>query len=341
MTILVLRFSAIGDVAMTVPVVRALAMARPDLHIVMASRPFAKAFYEDLAENVSFVGYDLKQPRYKGTWGMEHLYQDLSSLRPDMVADLHDVLRTKYCRLRFRLRGVPVAAIDKHRAGRKALVRAEHKVMEQQPTSFEKYHQVFRALGLDFTLTAGAPLSLAESVENGTAPLLYGTHIGIAPFAAHAGKIYPTERMEVVIQLLQQAHPDLGIVLFGGGAKEKEQFEMWANTYDHVAYAGNICQGMRQELALMQQLRCMVSMDSGNMHMASLVGTPVVSVWGATHPLAGFVGWGQDPADCVQHDLPCRPCSIYGNRPCRRGDYACLNGIEPEEIVSRVEQYLK
>ena len=84
----------------------------------------------------------------------------------------------------------------------------------------------------------------------------------------------------------------------------------------------------------------MVSMDSSNMHMASLVGCPVVSVWGATHPFAGFMGWGQKEADTVQVDLPCRPCSIYGNKPCIRGDYACLNSIEPETVANHVESVL-
>ena len=90
------------------------------------------------------------------------------------------------------------------------------------------------------------------------------------------------------------------------------------------------------ELELMRGLDVMLSMDSANMHLASLVGTRVVSVWGATHPYAGFLGWGQRAEDCVQKDLPCRPCSIYGSKPCRYGDYRCLNSITPEEIVKAV-----
>ena len=87
----------------------------------------------------------------------------------------------------------------------------------------------------------------------------------------------------------------------------------------------------------MSQLDTMVSMDSANMHLASICGTRVVSVWGATHPYAGFMGWNQSVDDAVQLDMPCRPCSIYGNRPCLRGDYACLNNIDPVAIADRVE----
>ena len=90
----------------------------------------------------------------------------------------------------------------------------------------------------------------------------------------------------------------------------------------------------------MRQLDVMVSMDSANMHLASLVGTPVVSVWGATHPYAGFMGFGQKEENAIQLDMPCRPCSIYGNKPCHRGDYACLRDIAPARIINKVEQLL-
>ena len=85
----------------------------------------------------------------------------------------------------------------------------------------------------------------------------------------------------------------------------------------------------------MSQLEVMISMDSSNMHLASLVGTPVVSIWGATHPYAGFMGWGQSEDNVVQVELDCRPCSIFGQKPCLRGDFACLNNILPETIVEK------
>ena len=91
----------------------------------------------------------------------------------------------------------------------------------------------------------------------------------------------------------------------------------------------------------MSTLDIMISMDSANMHLASLVGIPVVSIWGATHPYAGFMGWGQSIDNAIQIDLPCRPCSIYGNKPCMRGDYACLKNISPEQIVEKVEAVIR
>lgn len=344
-TVLCIRFSAIGDVAMTVPVVKAVALANPDVRFVFVSRPFAVDFFSDMPSNVECVTMNLKDTRYKGVFGLEHVYQNLRRLNPDMVADLHDVLRTKYARLRFRMAGIPVCSIDKHRQGRKALVRQENKMLVQQPTSFEKYAEVFRGLGLK------APLNPPEGREamnssaddktiKNSSPLGRLGGVGIAPFAAHKGKIYPTEKMEDVIQNLNISHPDLSIVLFGGGAKEIEVFAQWKSKFKNIHIAADTCKGFGQEMQLMRTLRCMVSMDSGNMHVASLVGTPVVSIWGATHPFAGFMGWGQSEDDAVQVDLPCRPCSIYGNKPCLRDDYACMNQISPQMIIKKIEKYL-
>ncbi|MCF0208634.1 MAG: glycosyltransferase family 9 protein, partial [Bacteroidaceae bacterium] len=170
--------------------------------------------------------------------------------------------------------------------------------------------------------------------------------IGYAPFAAHAGKIYPLDKsFEVIKQLLARG---CKIYLFGAGEKELKVFKEWQSkvnsqksTVDSLTIASEVLaaegkKGFKAELELMSTLDCMVTMDSGNMHLASIVGTRVVSVWGATHPLAGFLGWQQDIADCVQVDLPCRPCSIYGKKPCKHGDYPCLNNITPEQIVERV-----
>jgi ADP-heptose:LPS heptosyltransferase len=98
---------------------------------------------------------------------------------------------------------------------------------------------------------------------------------------------------------------------------------------------------MSQELILMSHLDVMLSMDSANMHLASLTGIPVVSIWGATHPYAGFMGWNQTKDNAIQADLDCRPCSIFGQKPCKRGDYACMTMIKPETVVEKVNTLLQ
>ena len=164
--------------------------------------------------------------------------------------------------------------------------------------------------------------------------------IGIAPFAAHQGKVYPPQLMHQVIEQLLQKYPKARIFLFGRGQQEEQYFTEWTKEYKACVYVCKNVESLHQELILMSHLDVMISMDSSNMHLASLTGTPVVSVWGATHPYAGFLGWGQDKANIVQVDLDCRPCSIYGQKPCRRGDYACMNNISPKTIVEKVEHIL-
>lgn len=339
--ILVTRFSAIGDVAMTVPVIYSLATQYPQHQIKVLSRPNMAALFANLPSNVTFRGIDLKNA-YKGIGGLNQLYRELKSEDFDYIADFHDVLRTQYLRLRFLLSGKKVAHIDKGRKGKKALTRSKNKIKVQQDTSFQRYADVLKRLGLpvdtrfESIYPAGkGDLSVFTSVtgEKGA-----DKWIGIAPFATHAGKIYPQALMEEVIQSLD-AQPKLRIFLFGGGPKETEILNGWANKYPSATcIAGKL--KMDAELALMSHLDAMVSMDSGNMHLASLVGTPVVSIWGATHPLAGFMGWNQSENNAVQIDMPCRPCSVYGNKPCSRKDYACLNQITPQMIVNKINSIL-
>ena len=94
------------------------------------------------------------------------------------------------------------------------------------------------------------------------------------------------------------------------------------------------------EIDLIAHLDCLVSMDSAAMHMAALVATPVVSVWGATHPGLGFLGWGCDPRNVLQADMACRPCSVYGAKPCRFGNYPCLRAVTPQMIADKVEEII-
>ena len=384
-----------GDVAMTVPVVKSLAQQYPDLRITVLSKPFARTLFDGLAPNVSFMGADIKG-EYHGIKGLNALYRRLTAKNFTAIADLHSILRSSYLRMRFNFDRYRVAHIDKHRAMRRALTATNNKQLVQLPTPFEGYADVLAQLGypvnINFTsifppeggdLKLIAPfingkskgeakalskeekaLGEATACEGAEAKILSEEKegkreeekvlsekeeeevkaeslkpqgekwIGIAPFAAHKGKIYPLEKMERVIELLLEREPNCRIFLFGGGAEERELLTQWESRHDRCTCA--LLGSLYNELVLMSHLDTMVSMDSANMHLASLTGTRVVSVWGATHPFAGFMGWNQSPADAVQTTLPCRPCSIFGNKPCLHGDDACRNSITPEEIVERV-----
>jgi len=361
--ILLIRFSALGDVAMLAPVVREAAELNKDCEFTVLSKVACGALFEGLAENVKFIGADVKG-EYKGLSGLLRLFKELHAQHFDCVVDMHDVLRTKVLRKLFRLHGYEVYKINKHRELRRLITaEGDKKQLRQLPTAFENYQSALRECGLNGNGLREAPEHQLErknvngnhrfaSVNYQLSTVNCQLKIGIAPFAAHQGKIYPLEKMEEVIVNVNgnvngnyynaegekevNVPVPVKIFLFGGGDEELAIMRRWAEKYDNVRLAADECHGLKEELELMKKLDVMVSMDSANMHLASLVGTRVVSIWGATHPYAGFLGWGQKMDDCVQRDdLKCRPCSIYGNKPCMRGDMACMQ-IDPKEVVERI-----
>ena len=337
--VLLIRFSAIGDVAMTVPVVHSLAVAYPDVHFTMLSNVRFAPFYSGMPQNFSFIGVDLRRD-YHGFGAMFKLFRQLRKKRFDAVADLHGVLRTTALSIFFRLSFRRVCRIDKDRRSRKRLTRPKNKDLSQRLTSFDRYHDVLKRLGFCFDVRfrsifgeGKGDLSKISYIGEKDCPW-----IGIAPFAAHKGKIYPLYLMEDVVAQLDCAGVCRQFVFAYG--REVAQVEEWTRKYRSVEMIDTRL-GLQGELILMSHMDVMLAMDSSNMHLASLTGTPVVSVWGATHPAAGFMGWGQDPDDCIQLDLPCRPCSIYGKKECTYGDYRCLTGIDPDSVFSKVKRYLE
>ena len=333
--LLVIRFSALGDIAMTVPVVHDLAVQYPDLDITMLSREMARPLFERLPSNVHFFAADLKG-RHKGLFGLCRLWRDAHMNDFDYIADFHDVLRTHWLRAEGCLRRKKVAKINKGRKGKRALTREKNKVLVQQATSFERYAKVLEQLGFPIK-SQFVKLEYSYICKWQKQP--DEIWVGIAPFAKHEAKAYPLDKTEQVVKALNE-RDNTTVFLFGGGPKESQQIEALCSKYEHVQPAKNQY-GMQGELALMEQLDVMLSMDSANMHLASLVGTPVVSIWGGTHPYAGFLGWNQNPRDCVQLEMSCRPCSVYGNKRCWRGDYMCMNGISTERILQKLSPYLK
>ena len=343
--ILILRFSALGDVAMTVPVIHALARQYPDDTITFATRKGWRPLFGELPGNVRFVGIDLAS--YKGICGLERLYKELrETAAPDLVADLHDVLRTKYLRLRFAMQGCHVAHIDKGRREKRLLTRNSHRRLRPLKHSVSRYAEVLQSLGRTVTAShvtifGDIPQEIPDHLTRITGIKTSSTRwIGVAPFARHRGKIYPQEQMSEVLRLLSDKADGRRIFLFGGGERERTICEEWTKRFPAVtSLIGQAT--LSDELLLISKLDVMLSMDSANMHLAANCGTPVFSVWGATHPYAGFSPWGQPAEQQISLEkMTCRPCSIYGNKPCQRGDYACLTQLPPKTIAERIENYL-
>lgn len=335
--IVVFRFSSLGDVAMTVPVIKNLLHQHPQLELTMVSNAFHAPLFAGI-ERLHFLSAELKG-KHKGFAGLYRLFRELkAACRIDAVADLHQVLRTRILKIYFQLAGIRWAAQDKGRKEKKELTRFNNKILKPLPSTFERYAAVFATLGYPIQL------NIADGLQpKGTMPASFKEKVkgrklvGIAPFAQFTRKTYPPDKMKAVIRMIA-AHQDVQVFLFGGRA-DLAVLQQWTTEIEGLEIvAGSM--SFSAELDLIGQLQVMVSMDSANMHLASLYGVPVVSIWGATHPYAGFYGWGQHPGNAVQIDLACRPCSVFGNKPGPRPDLACMEGIAPMAVYNKVMSVL-
>jgi ADP-heptose:LPS heptosyltransferase len=336
-----MRLSAMGDVAMTVPVVRALANQYPELKITVISRPFFQPFFNGIP-NLHFFHFDEKE-RHKGIVGLWRLFQDLKSFNIDAFADLHNVLRSKVLRTLFSLSGKKTAFVDKGRAEKKALTRVENKIFQPLTTMFDRHQLVFEALGFPIDLSRPQFPEKAKISQSELATIVSqsNTVIGIAPFAQYDSKVYPLDLMQKVIDALA-SHKNSTIFLFGGGQKEKEQLQsLVGNKTNVLNMAGKI--PFQEELNLISNLDVMLSMDSGNGHIAAMLGIPVVTLWGATHPFAGFFPFNQTMDKALVSDrnqYPNLPTSVYGNKKVAGYENA-MRTILPEQVVARIEEVLK
>jgi len=329
-----------GDVAMTVPVLRAFVKQYPEVKVTVISRPFFKPFFDGIP-NLDFFAFDEKE-RHKGFSGLLRLYRDVKKLKIDAFADLHNVLRSKIVSLLFALSGKKRATVDKGREGKKELTRAENKIFKQLPTMFERHAKVFEELGFPLDLSnptfpekAKLSSEILEIIGNQNQKL-----IGIAPFAQYDSKIYPQDLMQEVITKLAE-NKSYKILLFGGGKKEIEILDSLSQPFENVInMAGKI--KFQQELQLISNLDVMLSMDSGNAHIAAMLGIKVVTLWGATHPYAGFLPFNQTLENSLTSDrnqYPKLPTSVYGNKIVE-GYEDAMRSISPEKVVFSIQSQL-
>ncbi|MAZ26818.1 MAG: ADP-heptose--LPS heptosyltransferase RfaF [Cytophagaceae bacterium] len=329
-----------GDVAMTVPVLIALTRKYPKLNLHVVSKPFFEPIFEGIP-NLTFYAAKVKD-EHKGIPGLYKLYKVLATAKINEVADLHNVLRSKIIDQFFKLSGIKTVAIDKGRSEKKELTRDTDKKFRQLKTTHQRYADVFSRLGYPITLQENEFLKKRNLTYGAREMLGNSSHkwLGIAPFAAHEGKQYPLELMQEVID---QVYKDNGcrILLFGGGKTETKLLEDIAAKNEQVlCVAGRF--DFTEELAIISQLDCMLSMDSGNGHLAAMFGIPVVTLWGVTHPFAGFAPYAQPEENLLLADrkkFPLVPTSIYGNA-LPRGYEGAIRTITPKTIVKRVLEIL-
>lgn len=336
--ILVIRLSAMGDVAMTVPVIRAFTEQHPTVKITFLSKAFLKPLFDDI-ENVTFYAADVNN-EHKGVFGLHKLYKELKQLNITHIADLHNVLRSKILRSFFKFSKRSIAVIDKGRAEKKALTRTENKIFKQLKTSHQRYADVFEKLGFLFDIsnpTKQEKPALLKSILKVTNSK-DKKWVGIAPFAAFAPKTYPIDLMKKVILELSKNHT---VFLFGGGKPEIETLtKIEKEIANCISVAGKL--NLTKELNLITHLDCMLAMDSGNAHFAAMQQTPTITLWGGTHPFAGFAPFNQPKDYCLLPDLekyPNIPCSIYGNKNCD-GYEDVMYTIAPKTVINKIESIL-
>lgn len=333
--ILVIRFSAMGDVAMAAPVLKELRQAYPDTALLVVSRTLFKPFFNDIA-HLNFHPFEPKH-QHKGFWGLIRLFLELRKHQITAVADLHNNLRSKILCLLFFLSGVKTAKINKGRKEKNALTRKSDKILIPLKLTTVRYADVFKTLGFPFEFTNTLKVRLPEILNLETFPFIplpkTKKWIGVSPFAQHKQKVYPLQKTEAV--LLELANSGHQLFIFGGTPEEAQIATQWEQKHENIISVVSKI-NLEEELKLISNLDVMLSMDSSGMHLASLKNIPVVSVWGATHPYAGFLGYGQSINDAMQTALYCRPCSVYGNIPCYRGDFACMNNLQESVVINSV-----
>lgn len=325
--ILIIRMSALGDVAMTIPAIYSLAEQYPQLEVNVLTAPFFARLFINRPSNIRLIEADFKG-NHKGIKGMFRLLGQLRACRFSGVADLHNVLRSWIIDIFMQLDGAKVVMVDKKRRQRRYALK--HHI--RQPNFIDRYVEVFAKLGFPVRIE----FSSLFTTEKEISPIEI-THpaIGIAPFARYVNKTYPIEKMETVVKELTEN--GCYIYLFGSKGEEANLLSQWSKRYERcTSVAGSY--SIETELNIMSRLDTMLTMDSANQHLAAATGIRVVTIWGSTTPLCGFLGYNQSEKDALLSELPCQPCSIAGGKKCKYRHFDCMNRLSPQMITAHLKQ---
>ncbi len=324
--ILVIRFSAMGDVAMCLPVLKAFQNKYPNQRLSILTKEAFIPLFKDLS-NVEFIG--LK----KGE-GIFSLLQRVLKLEPfDLVMDLHSSLRSAFVCSALALKGAKTQKIDKRRAAKKKFLNTANTSLKPITSQAQAYLDVLEYFGFKLSMNDLKPIKSAKKNSN-------QIRIGVAPFAAHSSKTYPEDLMKILIDKICDFNSDIEILLFGAPGDQQERLKAWCKKSKQLKT--NAGMNLEKELALMTQLDLMISMDSANGHMAANFGVPVITLWGSTHPYAGYQPLFQPFNNSFLPDYeryPELPSSIFGERQIS-GYEDAMRSINQESLHSRIKEIL-
>ena len=340
--ILVIRFSSMGDIVLTSPVTRQLDRLFPDAEIEFLTR----SEYVSLARALPGVAV---VRRFDPGTGLLSLVSRLRERRYDLAIDLHGNLRSRL----VAMTGIAgrVLRYDKRRFARMAIVRRRRR-SRPVPHTIDRYLEVLdrfeasAAPGLEGAQNAAEKrlphLKVGDAAAAMVEERLAGAGIapdvrilGVAPGASHGPKRWPPERFARVADHMAESR-DMKILLLGSEADRPVTGEV-ADAMERPAVDWTGATDLALLPAAVRRCALLVSNDSGPMHVATAVGTPVIGVFGATHPRLGFAPVG--PADAaVTLDLPCSPCSLHGNRACQFRTHACMVDLDPSRVIAEAER---
>ncbi len=332
--IAIVRFSAIGDVALWVPVVQKVLATYPTLQIVFFTKKNTAFLLQNIERcSVEIIDTEVHKSIFS-IYQMAKIFNQKYNFTA--VVDGHRVIRswlfTKFLKATLK------SFITKGRTEKNKIISSKKITTLQQTT--HRYARALAKIGLPIELQWHLPSINISSSDKTNAVLWLAADkkplIGFAPFAKHAAKMLPAAQLQKLIQLL--ANKNATIILFGGGEAEVQQFKIWEQQFSNCKSAHAL--PFATQVALMSSLAVMVCMDSANMHLTALQGIPTVSVWGATHPAFGFgpVGNSHTIIQLPNNQLPCQPCSVFGNVPCsnKQQPYACMNLLNMEAVMNKV-----
>ena len=316
MKILVIRFSSIGDIVLTTPVIRCLKeqlhnaeihyLTKPAFQTVLASNPYIDKLHL-LGKSIGETVKSLKQEKF------------------DCVIDLHNNLRTGLIKSRL---GVKSSSFKKLNFQKWLLVNFKMDVMPNKHI-VERYLDAAAFLGIK---NDGKGLDYFLQKEYSLSDLLPPAHqkfVGIVIGAQHATKRLPEHKLIEICRLL-----DKPIVLLGGKEDADRGNSIALASGEHV-FNGCGKFSLDQSAFLVKMAERIITHDTGLMHIAAAFNKPIVSVWGNTVPELGMYPYKTDQNQLFKVEgLKCRPCSKIGYKKCPLGHFKCMNEQDTKAIAA-------
>ncbi|MCB9246225.1 MAG: glycosyltransferase family 9 protein [Flavobacteriales bacterium] len=301
--VLIVRFSSIGDIVLTTPVVRCLHIQRPDLELHYLTKPAFRSIVEPLEgiERVHLLDANWRK-----------MVRSLRDEHFDLIVDLHNNMRSH--RLSLELR-VPTRRFRKLNFKKWLLVQFG---INRLPAIHiaERYLETVRILGIEYD-RKGLDFVIPRET---TIPIpLPDKFIALALGAQHATKKLPLDKLTELCSLM-----DAPIVLLGG-PEDHEIGETLEAEFPHVVNLAGHC-SLAQSALVCSKSRVLITHDTGMMHIGASLHVPILSVWGNTVPELGMYPLEPEEGSEIFQvsGLSCRPCSKIGFDSCPKGHFKCM-----------------